>query len=404
MIYMENRILHLDIDAFFASVEQLRNPRLKGWPVIVGNGCIASCSYEARKFGLYAGQGLSDAKRMCPDVVILDGNYSVYRCFADCVWEVCRRFSPSVESFLDDCYLDLTGSERLHGDIFQMGGKLKREIKHETGLDVTAGIGPSRVVARMAGKAGKPDGLRLVEPDEVKSFLAAFPVGDLPGVGWRTSKVLNKLNIETVGELQGLPREGLGSLFGALGLAIYERARGRDSMVVTKREIPKSISRETAFHRETINRGEIEGMLYYLTERIGNTLRRLGCVAKNVRVKIGYSDGVHDKAAKSLFEPTGLDNELYAMAAKLLKKIHTRRVSLIRIGARASRISPSGEVQRSLFSDRKDGLAEKLLSAVDAVRERFGFSALVAGHSLNLLGRLKQDSYGYVLRTPSLTK
>ncbi|MHC4663061.1 MAG: DNA polymerase Y family protein [Planctomycetota bacterium] len=401
---MENRILHLDIDAFFASVEQIRNPKLREKPVIVGNGCIASCSYEARKSGLYAGQGLSEARQACPGVVILDGNYSVYRCFADRVWEICRDFSPDIDTFLDDAYLDLTGSGRVHGGMLGAGNMLKERIRRETGLSVTCGIGPSRVVARMASKAGKPDGLTLVEPGESRSFLAGFPVGDLPGVGWKSGQVLRKLNVETVGELQALPREGLQSLFGALGLAIYERARGRDSMVITGREIPKSISRETAFHRETTNPDESEGMLYYLTERIGSTLRSLGCAARNVRVKIGYSDGVHDRASRSLPEPSDRDGDLYEAALAVLRKIHSRRVALYRIGIRVSRIAPAARLQRMLFENARDRLSESLLLAVDTVRNRYGFSALVAGNSLNLLGKLKQDSYGYVLRTPSLTK
>lgn len=394
--------MHLDIDAFFASVEQLRDRRLAGKPVIVGNGCIASCSYEARAFGLHAGMGLSDARRLCPEAVVLDGNYSAYRCFAERVWAVCRRFCPDVDTFLDDAYLDLRSLSRLYPDVVRSSIALREEIRHATGLSATAGLGPSRIVARMAGKSAKPDGLRAVTAAEAEKFLGAFPVGDLVGVGRRTREVLRKLNVDTVAGLQKLPRRGLESLFGAPGAALYERSRGRDGMPVSRAEIPKSISRETAFHRDTSDPAEIRGMLHYLVERIGSTLRSLGCGAKRIRVKIRYSDSRSDAAARTLPDFEDLDGRLYAAALGILRKLHSRRVSLRHIGASVTRIGPvaQGLLFESEFTER----SHRLASAVDAVRSRFGFSSVVAGKSLELLGRLKQDSYGYVLRTPSLTK
>lgn len=400
---MERRILHLDIDAFFASVEQLRNPRLAGKPVIVGSGCIASCSYEARKFGLYAGQSLSEARRLCPKAVILEGNYFVYRCFTNRVWEICRTFSPSVDTYLDDAYLDLKGTENLYPDILKSAAQLKDHIRRETGLSVTVGIGQSRIVARMASKSAKPDGMRLVEPAEVLPFLANFEVDKLPGVGHKTAEVLKRLNIHAVGELRNLPRHGLEALFGKLGLAIYDRCRGLDTMITSKKEIPHSISRETTFHKETTNRAEIEGMLCYLTERIGYTLRQLGCAAKTIHLKIRYGDFEGEKASESLLEATDIDNEIHRAAVGILNRIYTRRVALRHIGITVSHILPSEKGRRSLFETGEER-AHRLLHAIDKIRGRFGFSAITVGKAINLLGNLKQDSYGYVLRTPSLTK
>lgn len=400
---MERRILHLDIDAFFASVEQLRYPRLAGKPVIVGSGCIASCSYEARKYGLYAGQSLSEAKRLCPNAMILEGNYSVYRCFAGRVWGICREFSPSVDTYLDNAYLDLIGTEHLYSDLKKSAAKLKSNIKRETGLSVTVGIGPTRIVARMASKSAKPDGLRLVGPDEVLSFLASFVVDKLPGVGHKTSEVLKRLNIHTVGELRNLPRDGLEAIFGKLGIALYHRCRGVDTMITNKKEIPHSISRETTFHKETTNRAEIEGMLYYLTERVGNSLRQLGCEARTIHLKIRYSDFEGENASQSLFEATDIDEEIHHAAVGILNRIYTRRVALRHIGIGVSRISLSEKGRRSLFEGGEER-ARRLLSAIDKIRGRFGFSAITVGKAISLLGNLKQDSYGYVLRTPSLTK
>jgi DNA polymerase-4 len=400
---MDQQVLHLDIDAFFASVEQLRNPRLKGKPVIVGSGCIASCSYEARKYGLYAGQSLCEAKRLCPKAVVLEGNYSVYRCFANRIWKICRTFCPSVDTYLDDAYLDLTGTEHLYPDLKKSAAKLKSNIKRETELSVTVGVGPTRIVARMASKSAKPDGLRLVEPSEVLPFLARFAVDKLPGVGHKTSEVLKRLNIYTVGELRNLPRDGLEALFGKLGIAIYDRCRGLDTMITNKKEIPHSISRETTFHKETTNRAEIEGMLYYLTERIGSTLRQLGCAAKTVHLKIRYGDFEGENASQSLPEATDVDEEIHRAVVGILNRIYTRRVALRHIAISVSRILLSEKGRRSLFETGEER-AHRLLSAIDEIRGRFGFSAITVGKAINLLGNLKQDSYGYVLRTPSLTK
>ena len=401
---MKRTILHLDIDAFFASVEQLRNPFLRGRPVIVGSGCIASCSYEARRYGLYAGQGLSDAKRLCPQVVILEGNYSAYRCFAQAAWDICRRFAPLVETYLDDAYLDLVGTEFLYRNALDAAKRLKECIHSETGLTVTAGVGPSRVTARMASKAGKPDGLTKIEPENAVSFLGSFAVEDLPGVGRRTAKILHRLNVKTVASLQKLPRRALEALFGMNGSLIYDRCRGRDTTVIAPREIPKSISRETTFHKETTSLEEIRGMLYYLVERTAKTLRELGCAARTVKLKICYEDFERDAASRRLPEAADLESQIYEAALRLLAKLYVRRVALRHVGVSVSNISPAPRLKLRLFDEGDERRLHRLAQAVDLVREKFGFSAIVAGKSLALLGKLRQDSYGYILRTPSLTK
>ena len=396
--------MHLDIDAFFASVEQLRNPHLKGRPVIVGSGCIASCSYEARRYGLYAGQGLSDAKHMCPQAVILEGNYAVYRCFTERIWDMCRNFCPDVDTYLDDAYLDVTGTDLIYPDILKSAAQFRTEIRRETGLSVTAGIGTTRTVARMASKSAKPDGLLLVQPWEVKRFLAGFKIEDLPGIGMKTAEILHRLNIQTVGELQQLPQKGLESLFGKNGLVLFERCRGLDTRALTRKEIPQSISRETTFHKNTTARSEIEGMLHYLVERMGKTLRQLGCQVKRINLKIRYSDFASNTARCSLLEPSHLDTVLYCATLQLLKKAYTRRVALRHVGVSVTNISPAHELQQELFADASTARIKRLLSAIDTIRDRFGFSSLIVGKSANLLGKLNQDSYGYILRTPSLTK
>src|SRR5262249_43991821 len=194
----EQVVLHVDIDAFFAAIEQLRDPRLRGVPVIVGAGVIASCSYEARRFGLRAGMRLSEARRLCPQVVILDGHAQTYRCFAEHVFALCREFSPAVETFLDEAYCDLAGTVRLHGDRRGAAAEPTRSIREGTGLRVTCGLGPNRMLAKMAGKTRRPDGLTRIDPGEAEAFLLARRVEDLPGIGHTHARTLRSMNVLTI--------------------------------------------------------------------------------------------------------------------------------------------------------------------------------------------------------------
>ena len=396
--------MHLDIDAFFASVEQVRNPRLKGKPVIVGTGVIASCSYGARSFGLHAGMSLKRAKRLCPGAIVLDGNHQVYRSFAEKVWEICRGFTPDMTTLLDDAYLDLSGTERLHGPLKSMARRLKALVHRETGLTVTVGLATSRTVSRIATSCDKPDGLVIVKPGDEETFMCELPVEKLPGVGPTTAEVLRKLNITTIGSLSQLPRWSLEALFGANGAALYERSRGRDSHIISRHEVPQSISRETTFECDTNDRNEIEGMLHYLTERAMKTLRDLGLVMRTVTAKIRYADFEGETASKGLPRDTDLDNEVFALARRMLQRLYRRRVSLRSIGVRLSNFQPASQEQPELFDEKDRRRSASLYRVLDEVRNRYGYSSIITGRSLDLLAKMTRDDYGFVLRTPSLTK
>jgi len=398
-------ILHIDIDAFFASVEQIRYPRLLGQPVVVGAGVIASCSYEARRFGLTAGMRLSEARRRCPGVIILEGHEKVYRAFAGRIFDLCRSVAPAMETYLDEAYCDLTGTERLHdGDLTRAARRLKKRIRKEIGLSVTVGLGTSRMVAKMASKAVKPDGLHRVPAGGEDSFIRALPIEKLPGVGHATAETLRRLNVRTIEDLRPFSAPDLERLFGAPGRALYERCRGRDTQPVTVREIPGSISRETSFHQDTIDPGEIAGMLYYLTERAVRTARGLSLKTQTVGVRVRYSDSGGDAASRSLPGPSDRDKEIYDQALELLTRLHTRRESLHGVGVVLSNFVSDAAGQLQLFDGGRGPRLDRLYESLDRVRDRFGHSAVVAGQSVRLLGRLEQDGYGFVLRTPSLTK
>jgi DNA polymerase-4 len=400
----EPTLLHVDIDAFFAAIEQQRDPRLRGRPVIVGAGVIASCSYEARRFGLKAGMTLSEAKRLCPRAVILEGHAQVYRCFAEEIFARCREVAPAVETYLDEAYCDLTGTERLHGDPLEAARRLKRAIREATGLTVTCGLGPNRMLAKLVGKTVKPDGLARVTAAEAEAFMRDLPVEKVAGVGHAHARTLRSMNIRTAGEMRALPVETLERLFGAPGPLLYERCRGRDTAAVNEREVPLSISRETSFHRDTADPGEIQGMLEYLAGRACRTARELGIRPRTISVRLRYSDGEADEQARSLRQPSDADPVVLALALETLARLFTRRVSLHLVGLALSNFVRAGGEQGALFEEREAGRRAALYRAFDHVRSAFGHGVLVSGRALHLKGRLEEDEHGFVLRTPSLTK
>jgi DNA polymerase-4 len=397
-------ILHVDIDAFFAAIEQQRDPRLRGKPVIVGAGVIASCSYEARRFGLHAGMTLSEAKRACPDAVIIDGHAQTYRCFAEDIFDRCRRIAPAVETFLDEAYCDLTGTDRLHGDHVALAQRLKDDILAGTGLTVTCGVGPNRMLAKLVGKTVKPNGLARIRAEEADAFLVDRPIEQLSGVGRAHAKVLRSMNIRTIGALRPLTIAALEALFGAPGRLLYERCRGRDTAAVTEREIPVSISRETSFHRDTADRVEHEGMMEYLVGRACRTARELGIRPRTIAVRIRYSGGDGDERARSLKTPSHNDPVVLELALDSLRRLFTRRAALHALGVTLSNFVRAEGEQGSLFDEREAGRRAALYEAFDGVREAYGHGVLVSGRALHLKGRLAEDQHGFVLRTSSLTK
>jgi DNA polymerase-4 len=398
-------VLHVDIDAFFAAIEQLRDPRLAGRPVIVGAGVIASCSYEARRFGLHAGMSLAEARRLCPAAVILEGHAQVYRCFAEDIFACCRDLSPAVETYLDEAYCEMTGTERLHGDLIEAARDLKRRIRERTGLTVTCGLGPNRMLAKLVGKTTRrPDGLARIEASEADDFLRERPIEQLAGVGRAHARTLRSMNLRTIGDLRAVPMDALQALFGVVGRLLHERCRGRDTAPVTAREVPQSISRETSFHRDTADRAEIEGMLEYLVGRACRTARELDLEARTVAVRLRYSDGEGSEQARSLAAPSDADPVVLGLALELLRRQFTRRVALHGVGLVLSRFAARVADQGDLFDAGAAFRREALLQAFDRVRGAYGHGVLVSGRALTLKGRLAEDRHGFVLRTPSLTQ
>lgn len=396
---MRPLFVHLDIDAFFASVEQLLNPRLRGRPVAVGSGVVASAAYEARARGVTNGMPLAHARRLCPDLTVLLGRHDVYRCFADALWELLRRRAPAVETHLDEAFADFSGTEHAFPDARALARDLKEAAFRETGLRVTVGAARTRLLAKLAAQSVKPDGLRVLAPEEEDPFLLPLPVEALPGVGPRTAELFGELNLRTVADLRALPRETLRRLLGRPGEALYDRARGLDTRPLRADEIPRSVSRETSLESPTADPRILEPLLSYLLDRAVSAIRRAGLRARTLTVRLGYADGPEEEASETA-GPSALGAELWPRTRALLGRLHRRRVALRRLGVTLSGLVPeSGQLE--LFGSPRRRALE---AAVDAVRRRYGHGAIVAGRAIALLGRLPHDAAGYVLRTPSLTQ
>ena len=413
-------MLHVDIDAFFASVEQLRNPRLAGRPVAVGSGVIASCSYEARRHGLHAGMALGRARRRCPQLAVVRGHEAIYRCYAARLFETCRRWSPQIEEHLDEAYCDLSGTERLHGDPIAVAQELRRSVHEQTGLTVTVGLGRNRMFARLVSGRRKPDGCGWLRPEEEEPLLRTLPVEQLPGVGGRTQAILQRLGIATVDDLRSLSRPALAALLGRNGELLYERCRGEDHRAIGNLEIPRSLQRSTTFHQDEENPATIDAMLEYLSERAARYLRGRGLETGGLTVRIVYSDHVSDRRRRALRPATALDGPLVDAAIALRRSLQKRRVALRHIGVTLDRLQRVSTVEADLFEAASSGVDRRssptderwrrLLREVDRVRERHGHSAIIKGRALRLLeaggadGGLERDRNGFILRTSCLTR
>jgi DNA polymerase-4 len=394
-------MMYLDIDAFFPSVEQSKFPSLRGKPVVVGSGVVASSSYEARRYGISAGTPITRAIKMCPHVVVLKGHQHTYSSFAQHIFDRCRSLTPLVEAYLDEIFCDLTGTRPSGSDVAALGRSLKAVIKHETGLTVTVGFAPNRMLAKLAAKDVKPDGLAVVGTGEEERFMSPRAVGDVPGIGRKTTALLKQINVTRVSDLKRFPLAYLKPIFGRTAFLIYERLRGRDPYVPAL--LPRSVSRETSFPSDTVDMDEILSVLYYLTERACRSTRSMGLVPRRVRVKLRYGDGTSETASRALMIPGVLDATIFATARELVMRMY-RRYRLHLVGVALTGLAPAGDIQQVLYDGSAAERMGGFYSTLDDIRARFGHSSVIAGRSINLVNRLERDSYGYILRTPSLTK
>jgi DNA polymerase-4 len=385
-------ILHIDMDAFFVSVELLSRPDLRSRPVVVGGqrdqrGVVSSASYEARRFGIHSAMPLRTAAKLCPQAVFLDGHHDLYGRWSDRVAEILAKFSPTVEmASIDEAYLDLSGTERLHGPPLAAAHTLLREITSTTSLPCSGGLGATRLVAKVASDQAKPRGLVWVPPGSEAAFLAPLNVRRIPGIGRVTEAALKGLGIETVGQLQQLPLERLEEIFGRWGTALFRKAHGIDSYEFFVDAEPKSLSHNQTFGKDTNNRSVLESTLSYLCQKASKRLRDAGFHARTVTLTLRYADFTTITRSHTLKEPSDLDVEFLKAIRELFARAWDGSAMLRLVGVDLSSFS-AGSGQLELLDPGRREKLERLARATDKLRDRFGFSKVQLGGSLSARDR-----------------
>ena len=384
---LHSTILHVDMDAFFVSVELLDRPDLRGKPVVVGGrpdqrGVVSAASYEARKFGIHSAMPLRTASRLCPHAVFLDGHHEKYSEWSDRIATTLGQFSPVVEMVsVDEAYLDLSGTERLHGPPLAAADKLLRTITRTTSLPCSGGLATTRLVAKVASEQAKPRGLVWVAPGMEARFLAPLPIRKIPGIGEVTERALRALGIETVEQLASHQQEKLEKIFGQWGTALFRKARGGDAYEFLIDAEPKSISHNHTFGEDTCNVAEMESLLSHLSQKACKRLREAGLSVHTLTLTIRYAGFETYTRSRTLPEPVRLDGDIFAVFLALFREHRdpSRKVRLLGVGL--SSLSHGAEQLDLLESARREKL-EKLTQATDRLRDKFGFGSVQFGGSL----------------------
>jgi len=392
---------HVDMDAFFVSVEELFDPSLKGKPVVVGGrpnerGVVSAASYEARKFGVHSAMPLRTAYKLCPQAIFVDGHPDRYRESSHQVYEVLHSFSPLVEmASIDEAYLDMTGTERLYGRPLKAAHRLHERMKAVTRLNCSIGIAASRLVAKISSDQAKPNGVLWIIPGQEAAFLAPLDVRKVPGVGKVTEKNLHTLGIRKVGDLARLDERFLEERFGKWGLALAGKSRGADAGGWYDTEIgedtgPKSISHEHTFSEDTAELSQLEATLARLSEMVGRRLREHGLFARTIQLKLRYSDFSTITRAHSVARPTQLDTELFTEIRELFQQNWKPGAAVRLLGVNASSFDEATDQMDLLAEDRHERWT-RALAAADRLRDKFGESAVSLAASMR--GKFRERTH-----------
>jgi DNA polymerase-4 len=400
---------HLDLDAFFVSVEELFDPSLKGKAVVVGGkhderGVVSAASYEARKFGVHSAMPLRTAHKLCPHAIFVEGHPDRYRDYSRRAREVMQRFTPKLEmASIDEAYLDMSGTERLHGPPLRAAHALHQVMKQETQLNCSIGVASSRLVAKVCSEQAKPNGVLFILPGAEQAYLRGLEVRKVPGVGKVTEQSLHEIGIRTVGDLARLDDKFLAERFGEWGLALAGKARGLDaggwfSTDIGEDDAPKSISHEHTFGTDTADRDQLESTLARLSEMVGRRLREAGLHAANLAIKLRYSDFTTLTRQCTLESRTQLDPEIFSAARELFRANWSGgRVRLL--GVRAAHFGDD-EGQLDLLGHEQHEKWETALSAADRLRSKFGEDAV--GLAGGMRGNFRERTHEAMLRDDSL--
>jgi DNA polymerase-4 len=386
-------ILHLDMDAFFAQVEQMRDPSLKGKPVCVGGipgedrSVVASASYEARKFGIRAAMPLRQAQKACPHAVFLRGHYKLYQEVSKRVVKILEDYSDRVQpSSIDESYVDITGVLKYWGGAEAIGRGIKKRVVDELRLTCSIGIAPTRTLAKICTDLNKPDGLTIIGPDDLERVIFPLPVEKIPGVGAKMKKSLNTIGIFTIGQLAGAPQEQMFKRFGVYGPQLQEIVRGQTNREVhTEDERPdeKSIGNSRTFGQDTADRELLRTYLLAIVQMVGRRVREADMAGRTVTLTIRYGDFHTLTARRSLPRLTSDENEIFRLAWKLFEERAMPGVPLRLLGVSLSGLVPKKTAQTDLFEKEN-----KVFKAMDAIKDKFGEG--VIGRSSTLGVKIKK--------------
>jgi DNA polymerase-4 len=394
-------IFHVDMDAFFVSVEELYDPSLKGKAVVVGGHChergvVSAASYEARKFGVHSAMPLRTAAKHCPHAIFVDGHPERYRECSEKVYSVLTAFSPQVEmASIDEAYLDMTGTARLHGPPLKAAHKLHQRMKEETRLNCSIGIGSSRLIAKVSSAQAKPNGVLWIVSGEEAKFLAPLDVREIPGVGKVMESHLHKLGIKKVGDLAQLEESELEQRFGKWGLALAGKARGEDAGGWFDAEVgadaeAKSISHEHTFNEDTADANQLGATLMRLSEMVGRRLREAELYARTIQLKLRYKDFTTITRAHTMAAPTQLDGEIFEQVRALFQKNWKPGRQIRLLGVQASSFEVQAE-QINLLEGGRQQRWKDALAAADRLRDKFGESSVTL--AAGMPGRFRERTH-----------
>ncbi len=381
------RIIHVDLDAFYASVEQLDDPGLRGRAVIVGGGgnrgVVCACSYEARAFGVRSAMPMFQARRLCPQAICRPVRMERYRQISKQVFAVFDRYTDRVEKLsIDEAFLDINGCERLLGEARTIATNLRQEVRRSLGLNISAGVAPNKFLAKLASQQAKPDGLLYLCEEDVDAFLRPLPVSALWGVGRVTGDKLSGLGIRTVDDLRNLGQDRLVILLGSQGDHLYRLARGIDDRPVVPESEVKSIGHEDTYAQDIHSREEVCRQLLGLADRVAHRARAAGVSGRCISLKVKYADFTTVSRSRTLPEATDNGSDMYQEAKALLVKTEGESRPVRLLGISLSALEKKGAGQQSLFTAEVRQRAESLDQAIDTLRHRFGEGGVVRGSLL----------------------
>ncbi len=372
-------ILHIDMDAFFASVEQRDNPDLRGKPIAVGGfskrSVVATASYEARKFGVSSAMPIFQAKKICPCLIIIPAQKKKYRRISREIMELLRTYSPIVEPVsIDEAYIDINGCERIFGDAGEIAISISKKIKNQLFLTCSIGGAPVKFLAKIASDLNKPDGITIIKEKEMEKFIRKIDIRKIPGVGPCAMKQMHLLGIKTLGEVRKVKKAILMQKFGKFGSTLYAFSRGEDNSIVKTEEKRKSISSESTLNKDIHETGKIRKLILLHSEIVGRELREKNLIAKNISIKLKFSDFSHITRQKALTIPTDSSSVIYRAAKQLIENIEIRKkIRLIGVGT--SLLSDKHkQVQMEFFKSNAGNINkwEKIDRTMDFISKKFG--------------------------------